>query len=478
MIFQGFISGFYVHRSRSVDFQECTNWYPEVTNPDAKNNLILSPTPGTVLFGDLGTGKKIRGIYYSTTNRLFAVSNNFFFEINESGTSVVRGQISTRTGQVYMTDNGIQLIIVDGDRGFIFDFASNSYELITTEGFPNSCTHVQFVNGRFVVNSTDTNQFNLHWSAPYDGTSWSTLDVASTEGYADKLTSMAKSNNQLWLFGELSTEVFWDTGDADQPYQRLQGAFFDNGTAAPNSTASTGNTVFWVGSNAQGHGIIWMASTYQPQRISNHAIEFLLQSMPRIDDAIGYCYQQDGHSFYVVTFPTNNTTLVYDMTTNFWHERATYNNVALRNDRHVGNCSCYGFNKTLLGSKDDGKIYYFDKNVFTDDGRIIRRIRTSPHISKENKRMFYKCLELDIEKGQGLQTGQGTRPDIALQHSNDGGYTWSSELWRTSGRTGRFNTRVKWYNLGAGRDKLFRVIYSDPTPCTLINAYLDVDSEL
>lgn len=378
---------------------------------------------------------------------------------------------------VSMADNGNQMMIVDGDHGYIYDMSTNLVTIISHVDFPDYCSHVKFINGRFVINVTNSVQFNLYWSDLYDGNTWNPLSVASAEYFADRLVAMEKANNQLWLFGTSTTEVFYDTGDADQPFQRVSGACFDNGTSAPHSPASTGNIVLWLGSNAQGQGIVWMATGYQPQRVSDHAIEYLLQSTPRIDDAIGFCYQQDGHSFYVLNLPTANRTLVYDITTNRWHERSTYNNVTDRDDRHVGICHCYAFNRNLIGSRNDGKIYTLSKEAYTDYGRIIRRERTSPHVYNENKRVFYKSFELDIEKGQGLVAGQGQHPNIMLQYSNDGGYTWGSELWRTAGHIGQFSTRVKWYNLGMGRDRVFRVMYTDPTPCTLINAYIDVEAE-
>jgi hypothetical protein len=477
MVFSSFIGGLYTHRSRGVDYQECTNWYPEIVDPNSKNMVVLSPTPGTVLYVDLDTGRPIRGIHNTSTGVLLACSGKFLYLINKDKSFEQVGALNTYYGNVSIADNGIEALLVDGKWGYLLNLETLEFTQIDTAIFPQSCSHVQFINGRFIVNKTDTNQFNLFWSGLYNGLSWNALDVASTELFADKLISMAKVNNQLWLFGELSTEVWLDTGDPDQPYQRINGAYFDYGTSAPWSVASTGNTVFWLGSNAQGQGIIWMANSYQPQRISNHSLEAIFQSMVKYDDAIGYCYQQDGHRFYVLTFPTQNQTYVYDVNTNMWHERATYNNLAQRNDSHIGINFAYAHNKPLIGSKVDGKIYYYDKNVFTDDGKIIRRVRTSPHLANENKRIFVKSFEIDCEKGTGIQQGQGERPILALQYSVDGGQTWSSELWRTTGRVGQYRTRVKWTNLGVGRDRLFRVIHTDPTACTLINAYMDIESE-
>jgi hypothetical protein len=167
------------------------------------------------------------------------------------------------------------------------------------------------------------------------------------------------------------------------------------------------------------------------------------------------------------------------MTTNFWHERSYYNNLATtsRDDMHLANSQVFAFGKNLVGSRADGKIYYFDKNVYTDAGHMIRRIRTAPHMHEENKRAFFKSLELDVEKGIGLTTGQGSVPNIMLQYSNDGGFNWSAELWRSAGRIGEFRTRVKWFNLGMARDRVFRIVYTDAVSCHLINAWIDTEVE-
>jgi len=476
MVYKGFIGGMYPSRSSLVDIQECVNWYVEIAEQNSKNYSILVPTPGTVLFTDLQSSNGIRCLYRTQTNRLFAISDNKFIEIFQNKTYRLIEFIGTSSGTVSMADNGVQLILVDGKSGYILNLEDNVFTKITSIGFPKNCTHVQFINGRFVVNDSNNSQFNLYWSGLYDGLSWDG-SVASAEGYADKLISIGKLNNQLWLFGELSTEVFYDSGEANQPYLRISGAFFDIGAGAANSVCTIGNTIFWLGSNAQGQGIVFAATGYEPRRISTHAIEHILQNFNKLSDAVGWSYQLEGHVFYVLTFPVQNKTLVYDVTTDLWHERSTYNENTFKEDRHIGEYCCYAFNKILIGSHKDGKILEIDNQCFTDNGALIRRVRTAPHIHNENKRLFYKSLELDVEKGVGLTEGQGSVPNIMLQYSSDGGYTWSNELWRTAGRIGEYKTRVKWFNLGSSRDRLFRVVYTDAVKCILVNAYLDVDSE-
>jgi hypothetical protein len=473
----GFTSGMYQDASISVDRQECVNWYPEVTNANAKSSVILRPTPGLLLFSQSSVSAAVRGLFYTSTGRLFAVSYNQVYELDSVGGRIECGVLATTEGPVNMADNGNQVILVDGLYGYIINLNTGVLSQITNLAFPGHATHVQFINGRFVVNKTTDNQYNLWWSDLYNGNSWDGLSVGSAEGYADKLIAIVKANNQLWLFGSHSFEVFYGTGESDAPFRRVEGALFENGTAAAHSPAVLGTSVFWLGSNLQGQGVVWQADEYAPRRISNHAIEAIITGFSRIDDAVGFCYQQRGHTFYVLTFPTANRTLVYDSTTNFWHERAAYNAASGLLSRYRPVVCAAAFNKILVGSCEVDAIYRLDPETYTDDGNLVKRIRTSPHIYNEMKQVFYWSFELDAEKGVGLVSGEGQRPRFSLQWSNDGGYTWGSEIWRSAGLIGQYNTRIVWRNLGRSRDRLFRVTCSDPVPCTLLAAHITTTSE-
>ena len=70
------------------------------------------------------------------------------------------------------------------------------------------------------------------------------------------------------------------------------------------------NGIFWLGQDARGQGMVYRSNGYTGQRISTHAVEWQIQQYGTLSDAIGYTYQQDGHSFYVLIFPTANTTWV------------------------------------------------------------------------------------------------------------------------------------------------------------------------
>jgi hypothetical protein len=257
----------------------------------------------------------------------------------------------------------------------------------------------------------------------------------------------------------------------DFPFERINGAFIEQGCAAKFSPAKMDNTVYWLTSDERGYGTVQRAQGYQPQRISTHAVEFAIGQMSRIDDAVAYTYQQEGHSFYVLNFPTAQQTWVFDASTSLWHQRAwrdPADNV-LKQDRAI--CQMAFAGETLVGDNANGNIYVLDLEYFTDNGDPISRIRACSHLADpEYRYQFFDSLQVDMQTGVGLVVGQGSDPQAILQWSDDGGYSWSNELWASIGKIGERRTRVKWRRLGRSRDRVFRVTITDPIRVIMVSA--------
>jgi hypothetical protein len=257
----------------------------------------------------------------------------------------------------------------------------------------------------------------------------------------------------------------------------MPNAFQDNGTVAHHSVATLGNNIFWLGNNAAGFGSVWMGSGYEAKRISTHAIECLISKLARLNDAYAYCYQQEGHAFYVLSFERGDRTFVYDITTGLWHERGYYDSNTGLNGRHLGNTFTFFNQKNLIGTFKNGSIFELDLNTFTDDGTEIKREKTSGHICKENKRIFFHSLEFEVERGTGLNDGYGEDPQAMLQWSDNGGFVWSSEHWSSFGKIGQYKTRCSFDRLGYSRDRLFKLTISSPVKCILVDCYADMTIE-
>jgi hypothetical protein len=320
-------------------------------------------------------------------------------------------------------------------------------------------------------------------------------------------------HNELWLFGGNSIEVWYDAGlpPPGVPFQRIQGAFNELGCAAAFSVAKLDNALFWLGADARGQGIVYRANGYTGVRVSTHAVEYAIAQYGNITDAIAYSYQQEGHTFYVLTFPSANATWVYDAATQAWHERASWeNDNAIR---HRSNCRAVFNSEVLVGDFENGNIYAFDLDVYSDNDHIqkwIRSWRALPTGTNNLKRTAQHSLQLDCEvgfdmppvlviptettpvfidteTGSDLLTESGVfliiepgmilngQPSVLLRWSDDGGHNWSNYHSRSMGATGETGQRVIWRRLGMTmrlRDRVYEVSGTDPVKIAIMGAEL------
>jgi hypothetical protein len=372
-----------------------------------------------------------------------------------------------------MADNGTQLFIASNPDGYIFNMTTLIFAPITDPDFPGAVT-VGYLDGYFVFN--EPNSQRVWTTALLDGSSVDPLDFASAEGSPDGLVSLIIDHREAWLFGTNSVEVWYDAANAGFPLTRIQGAYNEIGCVAAYSVAKLDNGVFWLGGDARGEGIVYRTNGYTGQRISTHAIEWQIQQYGDISDAIGYTYQQDGHAFYVLIFPSAGATWVYDVATDNWHERAAWVNGEYT--RHRSNCQMAFNHQVIVGDYNDGRVYAFDLETYSDDDqpqRWLRSWRALPQDQNTLVRTAQHSLQLDAETGVGLNSGQGDAPEAMLRWSDDGGHTWSNEHWSSMGAIGAYGTRTFWRRLGMTnklRDRVYEVSGTDPVKIAIVGANL------
>lgn len=460
----------YVARSVNAADNRMVNLFPEVVPEGGKEPAFLQRAPGLTLLATLGTGP-IRGLW-QFGNYGYAVSGNTLYQIDQNWNATAKGTVGGG-GPVSMADNGIQLFIAANPTGYIYNADTDVFARISDPDFPGAVT-VGYIDGYFVFN--EPNSQKLWVTALLDGTQVDPLDFASAEGNPDDVVAVFVDHREVWVFGTNSTEVWYNAGELDFPLTRIQGAFNELGCAAPYSVAKMDNQVYWLGRDARGHGVVFRAAGYIGQRISTHAIEWQLQEYADMSDAVGYTYQQDGHSFYVLNFPSANTTWVFDVATGAWHERASFNNGQF--NRHRGNSQMFYNNTTVVGDYENGKLYKMDLEVYTDDGqpqKWLRSWRALPTGANTLTRTIQHGMQLDCETGVGLNDGQGSNPQVMLRWSDDGGHTWSNEHWKSMGKIGRYGYRTIWRRLGATvkiRDRVYEISGTDPVRIYIMGAEL------
>jgi hypothetical protein len=471
----GFIGASNTSRSVNVNAERTVNLFPELDAlGTAKEREIaaLVSTPGLLKLSTLGTGP-VRGLYRASTGNVFAVSGTGLYEVTVPTAPVLLATGTTGSGRVGMADNGVHLVLVDGAKGYALNLATGVVVEITDPEFPKGANTVQFLDQYLIVNEPGTGRF--WFSAISDATSWNGLDFGSAEGSPDVLLTLLVDHRELWLFGDRSVEVFFNSGDADNPFQRMQGAFLEEGAIA-GTVQKLDNTVFFVSINEKGEGIVKRAQGYVPQRISTHAVEFAISGYANISSATSYTYQDRGHSFYVLNFPSADTTWAFDVASGLWHER-TYTPVdGSPMQRHRAENHIFDGTRHLVGDYVNGNLYQFDDSTFTDDGAPISRLRRALHISNVGARISHHAFQLDLEAGVGLASGNGSDPQAMLRWSNDGGHSWSDEHWASMGKQGEYTRRAIWRRLGQSRDRVYEVKCTEPTKQIWISAYLETEA--
>ena len=575
-------------KSRSVSAQKRQNIYLEVKPEKDKTNLAAYGTPGLKPFSYLGA-YPVRGMWwYQAQNRLYAVANKFLYEVYNDGTYTIRGELLTYQNPVSISDNGQQLIIVDGAYGYIYqpttlalnytrngttvkvtetdtnridgdvveikvdksglgiipsgtytvknkvlatDLVVGQYYVITSTGttdfisigassnepgtafaatavglgtgycswqnqwkfqtadwgtdsgtlevinnfrqikdqyqaagFPVANT-VTFLDGYFIVNKFATKQFYL--SAPYDGFSWDALQFASKEAYTDNLEAVTVDNSNLVLFGDISLEYWQDVGNFPFPLLRIAGSPTDVGVVAKWSMCRCNSQLMFLGKMRRGGFSVFAIQNYQPVPVSTPDLDYVFSQYPTIGDAIAFSYRQNGHEFYQINFTEAGESWLYDATTQVWSQMVSGDDT-----RHYGQFGTqYDYN-FIVSDYRNGNLYILDPLTYTDNGDHIIRELITPHFYKGdsfNKLHIYR-LRLDMQQGVGTNDGQGKNPNVMLQVSRDGGYTWGNEMWTSPGSQGEFLQRAEWRRLGVSRNYVFKFRISDPIKVVFISA--------
>lgn len=462
----GLVGPSYEQRSLPFDAQRTINLFP-IIDEQGKEVASLYGTPGLQSFANCGAGA-IRGGIRSGNGRVFFVSGSILCEIDSAGNKTELGSLLTSSGKVSMADGLTQLGICDGNKLYILTYSNNDFSLVTDEDLPDVVNYVCNIDGFFIVSEANTGRFYV--SANNDGTSWDALDFATAESDPDRLVTPIKAVGQLWLFGDKTTEIWTNTG-ATFPFTRISGGVMQVGILAVHTALEVDNSVLWLGKDDFGSGIVYRADGFSPRRISTEPIEKRISEASQQDKIVSWVYQEDGHVFYVLTGGGLETSLVYDLTTQSWHERAYLNDNG-DYEQHLACCHVFAFGKHLVGSRVNGQIYDMNINYYDDDGDEIARERVYTHIIDEYKRIRYNSLEIGFETGVGLQSGQGNDPLVSLQLSKDGARTWSQTYNQTIGKTGEYLTRVKFRRLGMAQQLTFKIRISDPVKVAITGSYL------
>jgi len=458
-----FVVQAYRHRDLPIAAQRLINLFPQPQPMDAKARLVQLPTPGLRRFAALATAP-VRGMIEMGPS-LIVVSGSGVYRVSARGEAYTLGNIA-EGGPVAMAQNGSQAAIVVPETRQAWIATRTTLAQITDADFAGAGS-VAYVGGYFVFTVPDSDQFVI--SALKDGLAYDALDFATAEGGPDNLVAAARAGLGLWLFGERSIEVWSQTGAADFPFQREAGGFIDRGCAAAFSVAEHAGGPVWLGDDRR----VWrVAGGAQPQPVSTKAIDMAIAGYAEVSDARGSVHEQDGQTFYALSFPGAGATWVCDLETGAWHARESEGYGGLWRCALARNYA----GQVVGGDARTGQLYLVDPTAVDEDGVALVRTAVGTAFQAEARQVLFARLALEFTTGVGRQAGPGSDPVVLVAWSDDGGVTFGPAVEARLGRTGEYRARVELRRLGRSRQRVFRVQWSDPVRTALVAASIDAEA--
>ena len=438
---------------------------------------------GKAVFGGSGLNDMTAlGIYTGESNKTYRIeidgngTPNTFRWSNDAGVTWEASAVPI-TAVDQILENGVQVVFSHANGHTLLDYWT--VQVTIDSAFYPPIIPI-YLDSYGIFPKANTQRFYL--SSSEDFSVINALDYSSTNAFPDNIVCGVALNEEIVFIGTCTTEIWYDTGLSPFPLQRRPNLLLNWGTSAPYSLAwASNNAIFWLAQSVNGGRVVVMMSNYNVQVISDPALNEKLQNYAYVDDAFGFVCEWTGKIFYFLTIPSADITWVYDFDAKAWRQRTTLRasedlkKQDYKEGRYLANCHVYHNGEHYIGDWKSGNIYKMSNTYFKDGSLAIINEAITPPLHIDANRVSVYSLQPVLEAATGLVSGQGTEPTVMLQYSTDGGYTWSSEMWRTHGKVGEYDRRAKWDKLGYGRQTVFKIRISDPVYKVLMGAIVELE---
>lgn len=438
---------------------ELTNLLVEEDPTNLVDGKARYQRPGLVQFSTIGVAGPIRGVfrrYGVVGSQYLVVASTYVYSVSEFGVQTLLGVV---TGpDLVSIDGGATKAIIVAD-GIAYYTTGGAITAITMPS-AEQVSGVLYIGGYFILTVKDSQKF--FWLAPGD-TNPDPLSFASAENAPDNIVKAARLLDEVWFFGQQTTEVWHLTGDIDAPFQPVGGRLYEKGCANRDTVSNIDNTLFWVGNDL----IAYRADT-APVRISSHSIEEHLRNAGAAD-LRAWAFAVDGHTLYCIRMGDEGS-WAFDVENQNWPRFKSYGQDTWR--AHVG--TQVDGATIIAGDDTSNSLYRLDTTVSNDDGVVIERIITGG-VGVLGKPQVCRDFSVAVDVGQAPITGGSANPTILMRYSDDGGNLWSSWIEQRMGLQGQYRTEVVWRQLGIipTPGRLFSIKVTDDVPLRLSYARMN-----
>lgn len=450
------VGGAYSDDTKPWTCQDTVNYLPLPAEKEgARSEAILRSAPGLVDYAQT-QNKPVRGAH-DAEGLFLVVAGRTLYRVNTNGTTTALGTIPgvTRVSIAHnQIENGNQVVIVNGQSGYVWNTVVGALTQITDEAFPGSPI-VDYLDGYIL----GVDPFGRFWftSDLSQATEYSSLDRSDAESQPDKIVTLIVTNGEVLVFGERTGEFFRNTGEATGTFQRVDGVSMDIGCASAHARARLDNSVFWLGHD----GNVYQLQGNTPVRISTSALEQAISDL-NWKNAFAFTFEDRGHKVFYLTFPDGQT-FGYDVLSREWHRRESKDLKRWRiNTLTRWRRGWYS------GDFSNGTISRVDWDVMQEGAQpLVSRRRTGvSHASGNYVIVCAARIEFDVGR---IPVGL-TDHFCSIRYSDDGGHNWSAARLLSIGRAGAYRQQAVARRLGRARQRVWEIEVSSPAKRDIIAA--------
>lgn len=431
--------------------------------------FVTRRRPGLKDFTDVGTGAPGDGLFWwEAAGKLIAVSAGRIFDVAQDGAATditgdplnVGVPVAFSDGQD--TGGAPWLYLANGK----LVYTTGATTVAPTDANTPAATHVAFVKGSFLANETGTNRFLFTDTDPATGL----MDNAYWSATENPLTCDAKGDVLAALFAAWQEVYAWGTGgleiwqnDGVTPYSPIPGAFSEGGIEAPHSAIIADNTVFALCVVA-GARVVVKLQGRAPVVVSD-PIGRILAEMTDVSDAIGDLISVGGLAMYLLTFPSAGQTWAYDYKNDVWSRWGYWQDG--EHHQFLGQHATFvkQWNKHLIMSRVDGKIYELDRSTFDDAGSEMVSFRRTGWLNHGtyNRKV---CDQFSIKcKAGGSDVGT-----LLIRWRDDGREEWNNYVEVALSPVGLRDFHAGMNRMGMYRSRQYEFRLSDNADLVLVGA--------
>lgn len=459
--------------------------YPKINTAATYNMMVTNANGVKALIPQPGYTDKIsyysgepRGAFASTRidKSIQVISNNVYLTDTNLNYRLI-GQLDTYGGPVFISENqGSQISAVDGGAVYTYNYAASSFTKTTLGDFLPS--YIDWLDTYTILTDKERGEWQI--SDSNNATSYDPLMRAPMQTQADNLQAVVRLDRSLYAIGKKCTERWFNNPNGSAatalgqpvsfPFTRDNTTSIDYGCVSTQTIQSNFKMLIFLGSNGISGPTVIGIIDGRPTQLSDEGLQFFLSQLDNPEDSWAILFKINGRILYLLTFPTDNISIVYDFSEKGWYFATDENG-----NYHIAKRVIFFDNRLYILNADTNnpKLSEFDTSITTYNGKIIPRTRILPPVRNGDQQFISDSLKIPMEYGEG---NNEHRIDLSL--SNDGGESYGNVVSYTLQPAAYRRGRTQFYNLGMSNDLRIQLRFWTLDRFTILGGILDARAGL